>query len=282
MAENQLQITVLPPGLDHPEGVAWGPDGKVYAGGEAGQLYRFDLGAATAETFASTGGFALGLAHDADSNVYLCDSGRRELVKITPGGEVSTYSNGSADQHMVVPNYPVFDADGNLYVSDSGDWGSGNGFIWRLRPGGQAEIWDRQATGFTNGMCLGPDGRSLYIVESTPPLISKIPFNADGTAGKRTVIVELPRTVPDGVAFDSAGNLYISFYNPNLIQRFGTDGRLVTLYDDWEQLKLIAPTNIAFGGPDLKTLLIASLCGWNITSAPVEIAGLPVKYPKIG
>ncbi len=27
-------------GLDHPEGVAWGPEGKLYAGGEAGQLYR--------------------------------------------------------------------------------------------------------------------------------------------------------------------------------------------------------------------------------------------------
>ena len=284
MAEttNLLDVTVLSPGLDHPEGVAWGPDGKVYAGGEAGQIYRFSLGDEAAEAFANTGGFALGLAHDSAGNTYVCDQGRRELVKVTPSGQVSTYSAGTADQHMRVPNYPVFDADGNLYVSDSGDWGARNGFIWRLRPGGRAEIWDRQADGFTNGMCLGPDGRSLYIVESTPPLISKIPFNADGSAGPRSVVVELPRTVPDGVAFDAEGNLYISFYNPNLIQRFGADGRLVTLYDDWEQLKLVAPTNIAFGGPDLKTLLIANLCGWNLASAPMSIAGLPVQYPRVG
>ena len=26
--------------FDHPEAVAWGPDGNAYAGGEAGQLYR--------------------------------------------------------------------------------------------------------------------------------------------------------------------------------------------------------------------------------------------------
>ena len=27
-------------GLDHPEGIALGPDGALYAGGEAGQIYR--------------------------------------------------------------------------------------------------------------------------------------------------------------------------------------------------------------------------------------------------
>ncbi len=281
MTENILKLTVLSPGLDHPEGVAWGPDGKVYAGGEAGQIYRLDLADNSCEMVANTGGFVLGLAHDAAGSVYVCDQGRKQIVKATPAGEVSTYCDGNADQKMRVPNYPVFDAEGNLYVSDSGDWGAGNGFIWRIRPGGKAEIWDRQASGFTNGMCLGADGRSLYIVESTPPLISKIPFNSDGSAGTRSVVVELPRTVPDGVALDAQGNLYISCYNPNIIFRYGTDGKLVTLYDDWEQLMLVAPTNIAFGGADLKTLIIANLCGWNLVMAPVEVAGLPVQYPRL-
>lgn len=276
-----LTLTVLPPPLDHPEGVAWGPDGKAYAGGEAGQVYRINLRDNSCETFANTGGFVLGMAHDAAGNVYACDQNRKQVVRITPSGEVSTYSDGHAEQKMRVPNYPVFDAEGNLYVSDSGDWGAKTGFIWRIRPNGQAEIWDRQASGFTNGMCLGADGRSLYVVESTPPLISKVPFNADGSAGTRSVVVELPRTVPDGVAFDAQGNLYISCYNPNVIFRFGTDGKLVTLYDDWEQLMLVAPTNIAFGGEDMKTLIIANLCGWNIVTAPVEIPGLPVKYPRV-
>ena len=281
MAENTLTLKLLEHELDHPEAVAWGPDGKVYAGGEAGQIYRLDLEENTCREFANTGGFVLGLAHDAEANVYACDVGAAAVVKVTPDGAVSTYSKGTADQEIRLPNYPVFDAAGNLYVSDSGDWGEKNGFIWRIKPGGETEIWDRQANGFTNGMCLGPDGRSLTVVESTPPLISKIPIRDDGSPDERSVVVELPRNVPDGVAFDEEGNLYISLYNPNIIYKYNNNG-LTVIYDDWEQLKLIAPTNIAFGGNDMKTLLIANLCGWNLISAEMEIAGLPVKYPKLG
>jgi hypothetical protein len=31
-------LHVLATGLDHPEGITWGPDGRMYAGGEAGQV----------------------------------------------------------------------------------------------------------------------------------------------------------------------------------------------------------------------------------------------------
>jgi gluconolactonase len=273
-------LSVVAPGLDHPEGVAWGPDGKAYAGGELGQLYRVSLQDGSFETFASTGGNVLGLALDSAANVYACDLARREVVRATPEGMVSTYASGNADQPMRLPNYPVFDAAGNLYVSDSGDWGARNGLIWRIRPGGLAQVWDRQASGFTNGMCLSADGRSLHVVESSPPLVSRIPIREDGSAGLREVLFELPRSVPDGIAFDREGSLYISLYNPNIIYRWRA-GRLTTLFDDWEQLILIAPTNIAFSGVDMKTLLIACLCGTNLVTAPMNVSGLPLNYPRV-
>src|SRR5262249_32491079 len=174
-------------------------------------------------------------------------------------GDATLYANGNAQQRMRMPNYPVFDDAGNLYVSDSGDWGARNGWIWRIRPGGAAEIWDRSADGFTNGMCLSADRRALYVVEASPPLVSRIEIKADGSAGERSVVVELARQVPDGVALDENGDLYIAMYNPNIIYRLKASGELITLYDDWEQLNLVAPTNIAFGGPDMATLIIASL-----------------------
>ena len=101
------------------------------------------------------------------------------------------------------------------------------------------------------------------------------------TAGQRTVIVELPRQVPDGVALDRDGNLYIALFNPNIIYQFTTGGELIKLYDDWRQLDLLAPTNVAFGGPDMKTLIIASLCGWSVNTARLDVPGLPVRYPRI-
>jgi len=194
---------------------------------------------------------------------------------------VSTYASGGADQKMRVPNYPVFDDAGNLFVSDSGGFGDRDGLIWRIRPGGQAEIWDRSASGFTNGMCLSADGRTLYVVESSPPLISALAILADGSAGERRVILEMPRQVPDGVALDRNGDLYIAMYTPNVLYRHRPGGELVKLYDDWQQLKLIAPTNVAFGGRDLSTLIIASLCGWSIHTAPMTVPGLPLRYPKL-
>jgi gluconolactonase len=280
--DDKLALTNLGHFLDHPEAVAWGPDGRVYAGGEDGQLYRFGLDDKTCHLVAQVdGGFVLGMAHDADGNTYACDEKLARVHKITPDGRVTVYADGNAGQKMRVPNYPVFDDDGNLFVSDSGDFGAKNGFIWRVAPGGAAEIWDRSANGFTNGMCLSEDGRTLYVVESSPPLISKVEIRADGSAGARTVIVELPRQVPDGVALDRDGNLYIALFNPNIIYRYTTGGELIKLFDDWQQLQLLAPTNVAFGGPDMKTLIIASLCGWSVHTAPVDVPGLPVRYPKI-
>ncbi len=280
--QNGLVLTNVGLAFDHPEAVAWGPDGRAYAGGEAGQLYRFGLEGGRLEEVARIGGgFLLGLAHDAKANTYACDDRSGCVHRIAPDGKVTVYANGNAEQKMRVPNYPVFDDSGNLFVSDSGTWGGRDGFIWKVAPGGKAEIWDRQANGFTNGMCLSVDGRALYVVESCPPLISRIEINSGGSAGNREVVVELPRQVPDGIALDVNGDLYISLYNPNIIYRLTTGGKLIKLYDDWEQLMLVAPTNIAFGGSDMKTLIIASLCGWSVHTAPMAVQGLPVRYPAL-
>ena len=43
----------------------------------------------------------------------------------------------------------------------------------------------------------------------------------------------------------------------------------------------IAPTNIAFGWAALSTLLIASLCGWSVHTAPMPVPGLALRYPRL-
>ena len=95
-------------------------------------------------------------------------------------------------------------------------------------------------------------------------------------------VVELPKTVPDGVAFDIAGNLYVSMYRPDVIYRRTPSGRLDVLAEDFEGTLMAAPTNIAFCGGDRDVLLSANIGRWHITRYEVGAAGLPLHYPDLG
>ncbi len=283
LLNNDTDVSVLVDGLDHVEGVAWGLDGYCYAGGEAGQIYRVDVEAGEAEQIADTGGFILGLALDANHNIYACDTGNRAVMKISPGGDVSKYSAGAPGEPFYTPNYPAFDAQGNLYVCDSGDWKSDNGKIYRISSGGETEVWNRSLCQFPNGLCLGPDGTSLFVAMSlSPPRISEIQIAPDGSAGDSRTVVELPAAVPDGVAFDIDLNLYIACYRPDRIYRLTPSGQLDVLADDFEGTIIAAPTNIAFCGSERNILLSANLGRWHITRYETGTTGLPLQYPDLG
>ena len=283
LLDNDTQFSTLVQGLDHAEGIAWGLDGYVYAGGEAGQLYRISLDGQDLTEFANTGGFILGMALDASNNIYACDIGNRCVQKITPGGVVTTYATGVPNEPFTTPNYPAFDSQGNLYVCDSGDWKVDNGKIYRIRPGGEGEVWDRSLKEFPNGMCLGPAEEYLAVVMSlNPPRVARVQIEADGSAGATETLVELPGTVPDGVAFDTDGNLYVACYRPDRIYRLSPSGELDVLADDYEGTAIACPTNIAFCGENLDIMLAPNLGRWHITRYDAGVTGLPLHYPDLG
>lgn len=268
-------------GLDHPEGVTAGRDGAIYAGGEAGQIYRVDLNGEW-EQISTTGGFVLGLCLDGDGAIYACDSALHAVQRIAPDGTISTYSGGAPDRPMAVPNYPVFDAAGNLYVSDSGGWKEFGGCLFRIRPGGETDVVGEGLEAFPNGMALHPDGARLYVVLSNLPGVVSVALHDDGSLGPPATIVELPRTVPDGLAFDVAGNLYIACYTPDVIYQLSPESDLSILAEDWEGTILASPTNLAFAGPERRTLVVASLSRWHLTKGEMPVAGAPLRYPRLG
>ena len=281
--DNVTQVSVFVEGLDHAEGIAWGLDGYAYAGGEAGQLYRIDVEKREVVQFADTGGFMLGMALDAHHNIYACDVGNKAVMKITQGGAVSTYSTGSADEPFRFPNYPAFDADGNLYVCDSGGWHDDNGMIYKIKPGGEAEVWDRRLREFPNGLCMGPDGDDIYVAVSVnPPRVDCIQIEADGSAGRIETVAEFPKTVPDGVAFDTDRNLYVSMYRPDVIYRRTPEGQIDILAEDFEGTLIAAPTNIAFCGRGRDVLLSTNIGRWHITRYDAGATGLTLHYPDLG
>lgn len=261
-------------GLDHPECVTCGPDGTVYAGGEAGQIYKVGLDG-DVDLVGTTGGFILGIALDADANVYACDSGNRAIMRIAPDGSVDRYFDGAAGKSLVNPNYGVFDRQGRFYFSDSGQFHADDGCLWVVNPGGEGELLRDDVTAFPNGVALDAQERFLYVVLSTAPAIVRVPL----AGGPVETVVTLERRVPDGIAFDEEGNLYISCYAPDEILRLDPGGTLEVLASDWERVVLAAPTNIAFCGPERDVLVVASLGRWHLTKAMMPVRGQRYNYP---
>ncbi|MCA1832063.1 MAG: SMP-30/gluconolactonase/LRE family protein [Actinomycetota bacterium] len=274
-------LKVLAEGLDHPEGVTVDPTGVLYAGGEAGQIYRVDVRSGGVEQVATTGGFMLGLCADASGLLYCCDVGRKEVVRIDPHtGDVTVYSNGTPDRPMVNPNWPVFDDTGNLYVTDSGSWKQNDGCILRIDAGGKTSLWTAEATGFPNGAALSADGESLFVLESTTPALVRIPIRADGSAGPREVVTNLVG-VPDGCAIDTEGRVYVFYYRPDRIDRVSPDGRVEILAEDPEGTLLAAPTNGVWLAPERRRLVVGSLGRWHLTECDFNATGIPLRYPKV-
>jgi len=270
-------------GLDHAEGIALGPDGKIYAGGENGQVYRIDLQSRQVEHYATTTGLNLGLAHDAAANVYMCNPGAKAVQKVTPQGEVSIYSQGNNARRMVTPNYPAFDPQGNLLVCDSGQWKADDGCIWSIAPSGATTLIDTECCQFPNGCAVSPDGQYLYVAMSlNQPRVVRFRIEGGRKAGTVELVANLPHTVPDGLAFCADGSLLVSCYRPDTIFRILPDGAVTVLMDDYEGTILGAPTNVCFGGPDLSILFWANLGRWHIgLNTQTGLRGAGVFYPTL-
>ena len=277
-------LAVYVDGLHHPEGVTWGPDGKVWAGGERGELYRIDDPAEGPVEVGTSGGFTLGVAHDAGGRIYTCDPIARCVQVFEPDGTFASYSDGSPDVPIVAPNHLAFAGSGDLFVSDSGRWKHDDGRIYRIRPGGAGEIWCDVLTTVPNGVCLGPRDTHLYVAMTlNPGRISRVEIRTDGSAGQVEDYALLEGTLPDGLAFAENGDLYVVTYRPDAVFVIRAETREVELFaSDPEGALLASPTNLAFGQiAGAPVLFSANIGRWHITSMPVDVPGLPLNYPDI-
>jgi len=272
-------------GVDHPESLSVGPDGEAYTTGTGGQVYRLDLSTNTGIQFASTAPRRmLGQAVDSVHNLYCADT-TGKVICITPQGLERTYATGPGGKNFQCTNYPVFDRQGNLYVSDSGDWSDQiNGAIYKVPPGGgEAKLWYPQPVDTPNGMALGEDDKFLYFVETWGNSVARIPILPDGSAGELERVVHMPRTIPDGIAFDSEGRLWIACHRPDAIWVFDSTSRRLTCFaEDWKGEALRGPTDVAFAGPNRDILLASSLDNLVVHRLDgVGVRGLPLHNPKI-
>jgi gluconolactonase len=260
------------PQLDHPEGVAVHRDRSVWCGGERGQIYRISADGGSIEQVASTGGYCLGIAFDKDDNLFICDLKYAAVMRLdAKNGTVERFADGADGRAIDIPNYPAFDAEGRLYVSDSHAFKEPGPGIFRFYPDGSGELWYDEPINFANGLALSPDGGHLYVAETFGNAIFRIPMRDDGSAGAREEVARLPGALPDGLAFDTAGNLYIGCYEPSQVLRVDPAGRVEVLFRELSAHLLAHPTNLAFRGT---TMFTANLGRWHLTRLEVGAEGL--------
>src|SRR5262245_51879626 len=253
----QLAFKVFASGLDHPQCVAIARDGHVWAGGEAGQIYRIDpAGAVT--TVASLGGFVAGIAiSPLDQALYVCNS-KLGLFRVEADGRHGLFATAAAGHKLVCPNYPVFDRSGRLYVSDSGKWKQNNGFLLRFDPDGSGQVIGGPF-GYANGLAISADERSLFMVESDTDRVLRFEITSPGTLGPAQVYAESVGRLPDGLALDEAGNLYVACYASDEIWRISPAGEKTLVGWDHHAIVISRPTNLAWGGEQRDVLYVGNL-----------------------
>lgn len=269
------QFEIYADGLDHSEDLAFDRDGILWAGGEAGQIYRIrEKG--RVEEVTNIGGFCLGLTFSASDELFVCNAKLASIVRVQKDGKSALFADSAGSRKLKQPNYSVFDSQGNLYVSDSGEWSTSSGCVVRFDRHGKGTIFLEPPQPFPNGMALSTDERFLLIAQSHTDDVLKVEIRPDGTAGQREVYAKGLERIPDGLAFDMAGNLYVSCYASDNLYRVTPDRRVSQLAYDRAGTILARPTNIAFGGPSNVYLYVTNLGRWHINRVHLGIAGQPL------
>jgi len=271
------QFEIFAANLDHPEGLAFDRHGMLWAGGEAGQIYRIDDGGQVA-TIANLGSFCAGLAFSPADELFVCNPALG-VVRVASDGSHAVFAREAGGQKLICPNYGVFDTAGNYYVTDSGNFLQRNGRLLRFAPTGEGEVL-ASALGYANGLALSADEGSLFMVESDTDSVLRYPLGAGGALGAPETYAAACGRLPDGLTLDAQGDLYVCCYASDEIWRISPAGeKTLVAWDRWA-IRLGSPTNMAFGGENFDELFVANLARTTITRAKVGRKGQPLVNQK--
>lgn len=285
-------------GIDRPEDVVVGPDGRVFASDHQCAVAEI-LPDGSFRRMGPKGGAPNGINMDARGRIVIANFGiydREEgpLQRFDPAsGEHETLLAEVGGARLTSANYPVIDPAGNIWCANSTHaetWpqaldGRADGFIFVLRPDGSAEIV-AEGLKFPNGMALSADERFLFCAQTSGADVLRFPIlpGAKLGAGERygPVLGSLARDAApettgwtDGIGFDAEGNLWVCLPAANKVVAITPDGRVETVIHDPAGEHMNHPTNVTWGGPDLKDLYIGSIRADWIAKGRSPVAGQP-------
>lgn len=293
-------VEIFGAGVPEAEGVVIDKEGNAWGGGRNGKVYKVSPDGKVHEVAQlPSGSIPNGVTLDRAGNFVYCDLGKKAVMRLSPDGKASMIADRVGTLALSLPNFCSYDAEGNLYVSNSStqdiskvlselEKPAPNGALVRIRPDGRGEIV-AEGIYFANGTAIDPKEDAVYVLESSRNDCLRIQIKKDGAFGKPEVYAKGFPALPDGMAFDVERNLYITLpavaaggnITPaNQVIKVDTNGNWSLLIDDRAGTKLAFPTNCAFGGPGLQDLFIANLQGDHFNRVRTSFRGHPLYHQR--
>lgn len=225
------------------------------------------------EVAAEYDGWPNGIAIHKDGRIFIADYRHGILVLDPQTGNVTPLLTSCFSERFKGVNDLTFARNGDLYFTDQGQTGAHDptGRVYRFTAGGRLErLLDNGPS--PNGIVLDPQDKVLFVAMTRANCMWHCPLKPGGGVSKVGVFAQLPGIHgPDGLAMDEAGNLSAAHARPGIIWVFSPVGE--PLYRVQSTVKGNRMTNMAYGGPDRKTLYITDSYSGAILVARMPVAG---------
>jgi gluconolactonase len=237
------------------EGPAWAKDGSlIFSDIPANRILRWSAGDGTS-VYRDRTNAANGNALDAQGRLYSCERDGRRVVRMETDGRITVIADKWNGERLNSPNDVAVSRTGHVYFTDPASpailGGQKLGFnsVYHVTPNGALSLVTRSMAR-PNGVALSPDGRTLYVADSTRRSLTAFALDADGNPGAERLFVANTPGTPDGLRVDPGGSLWIA-----------TGG--IAIYTSAGELKGViavpeAAANCTFGGTDGEWLYITA------------------------
>jgi len=276
------------------------------AGGGAG-----GGGSSGAERYILQGTLPNGLAFARNGDFLIANFGTDALETMTRQGRSRTLYDRIDGEPIGKANFVLRDSKNRVWMTVTTRTQPWTRSINDKLPDGYVALIDERgiriaADGFvgTNEVRMDAAEEWLYVVETNAKRISRLRVQADGTLTNREVYgPSRLKGCPDGFAFDTYGNLWMTYVLADQIAAITPEGDELLLFDDSDPIALarynehfdagtvtpeimmathgtVAPwtASLTFGGADLRTCYIGSLRGTSIPYFTAPVAGLPMVH----
>jgi sugar lactone lactonase YvrE len=246
------QFNVLVNNLCFGEGPRW-HDGRLYFSDMHAHTVNALDPSGRVEVLAEVAESPSGLGWLPDGRMLIVSMHDRKLLRLE-GKALKVHADLSslASCHC---NDMVVDANGRAYVGNFGyDFFTGQkekaAELIMVDPSGSARVVASEMM-FPNGSVIPPGGRTLIVGESMAHRLTEFDVGADGSLSNRRVWAELGDSMPDGIALDAEGAIWVAAPFTHELLRVKQGGEVA------EQIKRDQmPIACALGGPSRRTLFL--------------------------